>query len=87
MGNLQPGQVTELIAPGIISDTGDITVNTALSAGPNLLAQDSYTFLSLGSSNNTTSANAATVPIKNTGAPIAVTMLGLLGIIGALIST
>lgn len=51
-GDMQPGDVTQLFAPAIVSDTGDITVNANLHGltngdTPVLFDSDNYTFLSV----------------------------------------
>jgi hypothetical protein len=84
-GDMQPGDELELLVPAIVSETGDISVDANLWGGPYLFASDSYTFLSVEPSDNTASANAATVPMQSTGAPVAVAMLGILSIIGGTI--
>jgi hypothetical protein len=82
-GDLAPGDITELIAPAIVSDTGDITANADLwgldEQTDVWYGNDSYTFLSVA---NEPVTNAGTVPMQNTGAPLAALALGFLGIIG-----
>jgi len=95
-GDMQPGDVTQLFAPAIVSDTGDITVNANLHGltngdTPVLFDSDNNTFLSVipQPGNETIPANShkipvngQTVPMQKTGAPLALATLGLLGIIG-----
>ena len=84
--NMAPEDVVELIAPGIVGATGDITVDAELFGVPEddpvSIAEDNYTFLSVAPEPKPSSANAATVPMQDTGAPLALAALGLLGIIG-----
>lgn len=89
-GEMLPGDFTELLAPATVSDTGDITVDTVLFDNlerPTFIDEDSYTFLSIPCEPNVAGepqANAATVPMQNTGAPIALAVLALLSIIGGI---
>jgi hypothetical protein len=94
IGKLWPNGIgsndqTELIVRAIVQTNDEITVDARLygstGAPPaGLLDEDSYTFNKVGS-DNVASANAATVPMQNTGAPITAAILGLLGIIGGTI--
>lgn len=87
--DIDPGDFAELIAPAIVSDTGDITVITDLwnNEGTEqdpffeLESTDSYTFLSVEPQPQPV-VNATTVPMKTTGSPLALAMLAILSIIG-----
>jgi hypothetical protein len=80
IGPMQPGDVAELFIPAIVTDTGEITVDVIFEDssmdGTFFPAEDSYTFLSVPC------AAGETVPMQDTGAPIALAALGLLGILG-----
>jgi hypothetical protein len=84
-GDMQPGDVAELIAPAVVTDTGPITVTADFytwpenDPEPTLLDSDSYTFLSEPCEHNVC---AKTVPMQETGTPVALAALGLLSIIG-----
>lgn len=81
------GEDAQLIVPAIVSDVGKITVNADYmkwdpdADEPELVAADSYTFLSIAPK----PVNSQTVPMQNTGAPLAVAALGLVSIIGGTI--
>ncbi len=88
--DLQPGDVVELFAPAIVTDTGPIKV-TANLFGQNddeitvPVANDSYTFLSVPAPAPVPEpepVSAETVPMQETGTPLALAALGLLSIIG-----
>jgi hypothetical protein len=82
-GTMDPGDATELFIPAVVATTGEITVNADLIGGNEqrqfvILDSDSYTFLSV----EPIPVRGATVPMQNTGAPLAALALGMLSIIG-----
>jgi hypothetical protein len=86
-GNMPPDKSSGLIVKAVVGATGDINVNADLfefDQEPVFVDSDNYTVLSVGTDSGST-ANAATVPMQNTGAPIAAAMLGILSIIGGTI--
>lgn len=85
---IDPGDSAELVAPAVVSDTGDITVITNLFNDEGIVAPDielestdSFTFLSVEPT-PTPVTNAATVPMQATGLPIALAVLAFLAILG-----
>jgi hypothetical protein len=86
-GDQYPDEAAQLIAPAIVSDTGKITVNEEYlnwpqsSDTPILIASDSYTFLS--TEVETTSGES--VPMQDTGTPLAAAAIGILTISGGVI--
>lgn len=92
IGDMHPGQEAQLIAPAIVTGTGEINISTDFyqrsdeNPEPELLASDSYAFLSTNTTPTPTPIiNGETVPMQNTGAPLAMMALGLLGVIGGTI--
>ncbi len=85
--NMDPNDVASFIVPAKVTALGPITVNGDLcAADPQLqeyvvINNDYYTFLSVPC-RPPHPVNGATVPMQNTGSPLAVAALGLLGIIG-----
>lgn len=79
---MEPGDEALLIAPAIVTDCGPITVNAALDAfeSEEILDSDSYQFLSKPC--RPCHHGHGKVPMQNTGTPVALAALGLLGIIG-----
>lgn len=83
-GWMYPDDEAMLIAPAMVTDCGPITVNADFLEWPEqypepiLLDSDSYTFLSV-------CCHGPCVPMQETGAPLALAALGLLGIIGGAI--
>jgi len=84
---VDPGDTAELVIPGVVGATGDITVVTNLFNNEGtrddpsfeLESTDSFTFLSVEPVvNNTTT----TVPMQDTGLPVALAMMGLLAVLG-----
>ncbi|MDD1774469.1 MAG: hypothetical protein LUQ24_02930 [Methanobacterium sp.] len=81
-GDQLPGEVAQLFVPATVSDIGEITVNAeyyqwpAEATDPILLDTDSYTFLSVAQ------VSGETVPMQDTGTPLAVAALGLISIVG-----
>jgi len=86
-GDQYPDEAAQLIAPAVVSDTGKIKVNAEYlnwpesSDTPILLDSDSFTFLSIAAE----TASGETVPMQNTGAPLATAALGILSIAGGVI--
>jgi hypothetical protein len=80
LGPMQPGDEAYLIIPAKVADTGEITTDVIFEdASPRATfspAEDSYTFLSVEP------VNGETVPMQETGTPVALAALGLLGILG-----
>jgi hypothetical protein len=80
---LYPNEEAMLLIPAIVDDCGPITVTADFMAWPrvdpepSVIAEDSYTFMS-GPCHNC----HGKVPMQNTGTPVALAALGLLGIIG-----
>ncbi|GAB6056555.1 hypothetical protein JCM15415_18710 [Methanobacterium movens] len=92
-GPMFPGDVAELYVPAWVMSTGEITVNAILwdwegypfepnPEGPIFLDEDSYTFMGVACP---VPIDAATVPMQKTGTPLALALVGLLGIIGGTI--
>lgn len=84
VGPMYPGDIVELIIPAVVTDTGKITTDVIFEGGiisdPDVPAvEDSYTFLSVGKPKP---CNGQTVPMRSTGAPLALAALALLGIVG-----
>jgi hypothetical protein len=82
--DMYPGEDAQLFVGGIVKAVGPITVTGDFYAWPEesedpiLLDSDSYTFLSVPCHH----CQGATVPMQNTGAPLAALALGMLSIIG-----
>ncbi len=87
-GPLGPENTVRLFIPVQVNDIGEITTDVIFEGG--ILdddtnpepGEDSYTFLS---TSENASAKTVTVPMQNTGAPLALAALGLLGILGGTI--
>ncbi len=87
-GPLEPENTVRLFIPVVVAAVGEITTDVIFEGG--ILdddtnpapAEDSYTFLS---TSENASAKTVTVPMQNTGAPLALAALGLLGILGGTI--
>jgi hypothetical protein len=82
-GYLAPGESAQLDVAALVKETGAITVTSEFYTyypedEPILLDTDSYTFLSVPCHH----CHGATVPMQNTGAPLAALALGMLSIIG-----
>ena len=82
-GDQLAGEEAQLSVPATVSDTGKITVNANYMEWdeqlnePVLLATDNYTFISVAEP-----VNAATIPMQDTGSPLALAAMGLLSIVG-----
>lgn len=94
IGDFHPGQQAQLLAPAIVKETGMITVTTDFFErsteiqDPRLLDSDNYTFQSVeneATNNGKVTVNSETVPMQNTGVPLALAVLSLLSIIGGTI--
>jgi hypothetical protein len=92
-GNMGPNENTELRAPAIVTATGPITTYADLfqiSAASNqavFVDEDSYTFTAVAPTPTPTPTPVPKVcgkhvPMQETGTPLALAALGLLGIIG-----
>lgn len=82
---MYPGEYATLDVAALVKETGAITVNSELfnqPPGPRQISldSDSYTFLSVPCRH--CHPYGETVPMQNTGAPIAAAIMGLVGIIG-----
>lgn len=83
---MYPNESATLVVPAIVTDLGEITVNADFlgydvqTEDYVLLDSDSYTFLSVLPSPEP--VNAETVPMQDTGAPLAALTLGMLSIVG-----
>lgn len=84
MGPLQPGETSELIAPGLVNKTGPITVYGDLYGGypieqtePYFYDSDNYTFYGVAAASQN-----GTVPMQETGSPVGMALLGILSILG-----
>jgi hypothetical protein len=83
--SMQPGESATLDVNALVKETGKITVTSNFYQFPFVLQDSStYTFTSVPC-HNCHPQQQRTVPMQNTGAPITVAMLGLLGIIGGTI--
>lgn len=83
-GDQLPGEDAQLFLPATVRATGEITVNAQYlkwDVEPILLATDSYTFQS-AEPGPVNPANGETVPMQDTGVPLAAAAIGLLSIIG-----
>jgi hypothetical protein len=88
-GDMDPGDVTELIVPAIVNTTGVITTSSFFLSVPEegdpvILGVDPYAFVSAVAppvANVTQQAEAKKVPMKSTGAPAALAALGVLCIL------
>ena len=84
-GDMAAGDVEVLVAPAIVTATGPITVNAGFyewpqaDPEPTLMTSDSYTFTGCVCE---PTVGAKHVPMKKTGTPVALAVLGLLGIMG-----
>lgn len=82
------GNVFELLIPATVSGTGEITTDVIFEHGiledEPAPAYGSYTFLSVVSPDPDNGKNASgnTVPMQDTGVPVVLTALALLGIVG-----
>jgi hypothetical protein len=89
-GNMPADDMVALIAPAIVTKTGEITVGADLyqvveirdSLESVLVDSDSYTFLAVAPKAAGEPVKAKTIPMKETGTPVALAALGLLSIIG-----
>ncbi len=84
-GNMDPNEAAELIVPATVKTTGYITVNANLWQHMEVrddlwVDNDSYTFLSLAPE-----PSVRAVPMQDTGAPLALAVLGLLGVAGGVV--
>ncbi len=92
-----PGERAQLFLPATVSGTGEITVSGDLieqiDGVPTEIASGNYTFLSItpgpgpepepGQGQGPVNmVNGATIPLQDTGVPVALAALALLGIIG-----
>jgi hypothetical protein len=85
-GPMFPGDVVQLFIPATVIDTGEITTNVIFEGGMDeevTPAVNSFTFLSVAPAPPI--AAAGTVPMQDTGAPVAVAALGLLAVLGGTI--
>lgn len=86
-GDQLAGELVQLSVPAVVSDVGEITVNADYMKWdeqldlPVLVATDSFTFLSVAEP----VTSAQTVPMQNTGTPIAAAALGLFSIVGGMV--
>ncbi len=86
-GPIGPNNVLKLSIPVVVNSTGKITTDAIfeggiLDNGPEP-AENSYTFVSTSSSgNNNGTSSDDTIPMQDTGAPLALGALGLLSIMG-----
>lgn len=85
-GDQLAGEEASLSVPAKVSDVGKITVNADYMKWdeqldePVLVATDSFTFLSVEA--EPVSVSGQTVPMQDTGVPVAAAALGLISIIG-----
>jgi hypothetical protein len=86
-GDQYPGEDAQLFVPATVSALGKITVNADYMRvdeelnEPIVVATDSYTFLSVEPT-PVNPVNGETIPMQNTGVPVALAALSLLSIIG-----
>lgn len=89
-GDQFPGEDAYLFVPATVSALGEVTVNADYMQWdeelnePVLVANDSYTFLSVNPVpvNPVNPINGATIPMQDTGAPVTLATLALLSVIG-----
>lgn len=85
---MEPNDFAQLYVPATVTDTGLITVNGDLGIWSEqmddyvIVNSDSYTFLSVVCTGYHGEPSGETVPMQDTGSPLAMAALGLLSIIG-----
>jgi hypothetical protein len=86
--DMDPNDFAQLYVPALVTDIGEITVTGDLYIWPEqvedpiFVTSDDYTFLSVPCHCHGPCASGATVPMQNTGTPLAALALGMLSIIG-----
>lgn len=89
-GSIGPNTTLKLSIPVIVNSTGKITTDAIfeggiLDDGP-VPAENSYTFISTTNSNGSTNSSTDnTIPMQDTGAPLALAALGVLSMVGGTI--